>query len=71
VNRREFSTRLLFSAVAPGVEAQQPAKVYRIAIVHPSIPVKEMNENQQFFNFQGAVQRSAAAWLYRGKESNR
>jgi putative ABC transport system substrate-binding protein len=34
----------LFSAVTPHVRAQQPLKVYRLAIVHPSNPVKVMNE---------------------------
>jgi putative ABC transport system substrate-binding protein len=44
MKRREFIASLLFSAVTPHVQAQQPAKVYRIAIVHPSFPVKEMSE---------------------------
>jgi putative ABC transport system substrate-binding protein len=48
MRRREFIASLLFSAITPHVQAQQPAKVYRIAIVHPSIPVKEMNESSRF-----------------------
>jgi hypothetical protein len=31
--------------------AQQPAQVYRIAIVHPSRPVKEMSETGSFVGF--------------------
>jgi putative tryptophan/tyrosine transport system substrate-binding protein len=45
MRRREFIASLLFSAVTPHVHAQQPAKVYRPAIVQPSRPVKEMSES--------------------------
>jgi putative ABC transport system substrate-binding protein len=31
------------------LSAQQPAKVYRLAIVHPSLPVKEMNQTNESF----------------------
>ena len=44
MRRREFIAGLLFSAVTPHVQARQPLKVYRIAIVHPSIPVERMTE---------------------------
>jgi putative ABC transport system substrate-binding protein len=44
MRRREFITSLLFFAVTPHVQAQQPAKVYRIAIVHTSHPVEHMSE---------------------------
>jgi putative tryptophan/tyrosine transport system substrate-binding protein len=44
MKRREFIASLLFSAVTPHVRAQQPAKVYRLAIVHPLRPVKQMSE---------------------------
>jgi putative tryptophan/tyrosine transport system substrate-binding protein len=49
MKRREFIASLLFSAVTPIVQAQQPAKVHRIAIVHPSRPVKEMNETSNIW----------------------
>jgi putative ABC transport system substrate-binding protein len=44
MKRREFIASLLVSAVTPHVQAQQPAKVYRLAIVSPSHPVKQMSE---------------------------
>jgi putative ABC transport system substrate-binding protein len=46
MRRHEFIGSLIGTTVAwpLAVLAQQPAKVYRIAIVHPSVPVKEMNE---------------------------
>jgi putative ABC transport system substrate-binding protein len=52
VNRREFIASLLFSAVTPHVQAQQPAKIYRIAIVHLSVSVKEINETSSFRSFK-------------------
>jgi ABC-type uncharacterized transport system substrate-binding protein len=39
----------LFSTVTPHLQAQQRAKVYRIAIVQPSRPVKEMNETSSIY----------------------
>jgi putative ABC transport system substrate-binding protein len=47
VRRREFIGSLIGTAVAwpLTVRAQQPAKVYRLAIVHPSTLVKRMNES--------------------------
>jgi putative ABC transport system substrate-binding protein len=49
VKRREFIAGLLFSAIAPHTHAQQSTKVYRLAIVHPSTPVKEMNESGSIY----------------------
>jgi putative tryptophan/tyrosine transport system substrate-binding protein len=52
MKRREFIASLLFSAVTPNVQAQQPAKIYRIALVNPAAPVKEMSETGSFRNFK-------------------
>jgi putative ABC transport system substrate-binding protein len=50
MKRREFVACLLFSAVTPYVQAQQPAKVYRLAIVHASHPVKWMSETGNIYH---------------------
>lgn len=44
---REFLTALAGISILPAfsVRAQQSAKVYRIAFLHPSHPVAEMTEN--------------------------
>jgi putative ABC transport system substrate-binding protein len=51
MRRREFIGSLIGTAVAwpLTVRAQEPAKVYRIAIIHPSRPVTEMNESGNIY----------------------
>ena len=44
MRRRDFLAGLLLTATMPHAQAQQAGKVYRIAVVHPSNPVTEMNE---------------------------
>ena len=53
MRRRTFVAGVLVATAAGRAQAQQPAKVYRIAIVYPSTPVAE--------------QRKAAAESPRGK----
>jgi putative ABC transport system substrate-binding protein len=49
MRRRKFIGSLIGTAVAwpLATSAQQPAKVYRLAIVHPSFSVKEMSETSR------------------------
>jgi putative ABC transport system substrate-binding protein len=44
MRRREFLITLVLSATMPCAHAQQPGKLYRIAIVSPSAPVAEMTD---------------------------
>ena len=44
MKRREFLITLVLSATVPCAHAQQPGKLYRIAIVSPSAPVAEITD---------------------------
>jgi putative tryptophan/tyrosine transport system substrate-binding protein len=44
MRRREFIAGLLVAASMPHAQAQQPTKVYRIAVVSPAMPVALMTE---------------------------
>jgi putative tryptophan/tyrosine transport system substrate-binding protein len=44
MKRREFLITLALSAMMPCAHAQQPSKLYRIAIFHPSAPEAEMTD---------------------------
>jgi putative tryptophan/tyrosine transport system substrate-binding protein len=42
--RRDFITFIGAASILPRSRSQQPVKMYRIAIMHPSHPVTELNE---------------------------
>ncbi|HEV2549205.1 MAG TPA: ABC transporter substrate-binding protein [Stellaceae bacterium] len=48
MNRRAFIGGLLLGAAIRCAHAQQPAKVYRVAVVSPSTPVGEISETGDF-----------------------
>jgi putative ABC transport system substrate-binding protein len=48
VSRRAFIGGLLLASAIPCAHAQQPAKVYRVAVVSPSTPVGEISETGDF-----------------------
>jgi putative ABC transport system substrate-binding protein len=45
MRRREFVTGLLLAATIGRAQAQQPPKVYRIAVVHASFPITDISES--------------------------
>ncbi len=49
MRRREFIAGLLVAATTARAQAQQPAKAYHIAIVHPSASVAEMTAGSARF----------------------
>jgi putative tryptophan/tyrosine transport system substrate-binding protein len=44
MRRRDFTAGLLLSPIARSALAQQPARQYRIALVHPTIPANQLTE---------------------------
>ena len=62
MRRREFIADLLFAATLQRARTQKREKVYRIAYVHPSIPVTERLVRPHTRPFQGAVV-SLLRWL--------
>ncbi len=44
MRRREFITALLLAVTIRSAQAQKPAKVYRVALVHPNRPATDMTE---------------------------
>ena len=58
MRRRDFLTGLLLTAAtARGVQAQQSETVYRIAYVHPALPVAAMGEDPLFQAFFEELRR--------------
>jgi putative tryptophan/tyrosine transport system substrate-binding protein len=60
MRRREFIAGLLVAAGMPRAQAQQPAKVYRIAMVSPAMPVAVMRDattNHVLRAFSGELRR--------------
>ena len=49
MRRREFIAFIGAASILPrSARSQQSAKVYRIAIIHPSHPISELNEQSRF-----------------------
>src|SRR3954465_15129520 len=44
MRRRDFLVGLVLTATTRRAQAEQPGKAYRIAVVHPSLPVASLNE---------------------------
>ena len=53
MRRRDFLAGLLLTATMPHAQAQQPAKVYRIAIVSSAAPTTDMNETGKYPAYRG------------------
>jgi putative ABC transport system substrate-binding protein len=45
MKRRDFLTRVLLTVTATSTQAQQKAKVYRLAVVNPIDPVSDISES--------------------------
>jgi hypothetical protein len=67
MRRREFLIILVLSATMPCAHAQQPGKLYRIAIVSPSAPVAEMTDTG-IPTFSALLKEITPTWLCRGTE---
>ena len=57
MRRRDFLAGLSLAATIRGVQAQQPERVYRIAYVHPALPVAAMPEDPYFRVFFEELRR--------------
>src|SRR5262249_42339291 len=52
IRRREFIAGFLLTATMRRAQAQKPAKVYRIAMVHPIRPPAEMTETSPLRHYR-------------------
>ena len=66
MRRRDLILGLLAVATIDGAQAQQSAKVYRMAYVHPVHPAAQLTEANGYYR---GSQGTPSLGIYRGAES--
>jgi len=69
MRRRDFIKGITVLTTWPvAARAQQTSKTHRIALVHPSASIADMNESGGNPNYAAAFQGAAPLWLHRGSQ---
>jgi hypothetical protein len=66
MKRRDFLTGLLLALTTQSAEAQQKARVYRLAVVDPINPVNDITALQNFLTIAGSLRGFNNLDLVRG-----